>query len=94
VNLFREEDEDRREVEFHAYREEEALVQIERLNTVRERRDGAAVAGALERLRADARAGRNTMPAALDAVEAYATVGEVCGALRDVYGTYREPIRF
>ncbi|MDP6988676.1 MAG: methylmalonyl-CoA mutase family protein [Planctomycetota bacterium] len=94
VNVFREEDEDRREVEFHAYREEEALVQIERLNTVRERRDGAAVAGALERLRADARAGRNTMPAALDAVEAYATVGEVCGALRDVYGTYREPIRF
>ena len=94
VNVFREEGEERREVEFHAYREEEARVQIERLAAVRVRRDADAVTAALERLRADARAGRNTMPAALDAVEAYATVGEVCGGLRDVYGVYREPIRF
>ena len=34
------------------------------------------------------------MPAIIDAVEAYATVGEVCGALKEVFGTYREPVRF
>ena len=32
----------------------------------------------------------NTMPFILDAVKAYATVGEICDALRDVYGTYEE----
>jgi len=34
------------------------------------------------------------MPAAMDAVEAYASVGEVCGVLRDVFGACKEPIRF
>ena len=34
------------------------------------------------------------MPAAMDAVKAYATVGEVCGALKTVFGTYKEPVRF
>ena len=34
------------------------------------------------------------MPATMDAVEAYATVGEVCGVLKDVFGTYQEPVRF
>jgi methylmalonyl-CoA mutase N-terminal domain/subunit len=32
----------------------------------------------------------NTMPYIIDAVRAYATIGEICGALRDVYGTYTE----
>jgi methylmalonyl-CoA mutase N-terminal domain/subunit len=32
----------------------------------------------------------NTMPYIIDAVKAYATVGEVCDALREVYGTYEE----
>ncbi|MCP5033583.1 MAG: hypothetical protein GY939_17420, partial [Actinomycetia bacterium] len=45
-------------------------------------------------LREAAKAATNVMPAAIDAVEAYATVGEVCSALKDVYGSYREPIRF
>ena len=34
------------------------------------------------------------LAAVMDAVEAYASVGEVCGVLRDVFGTYREPVRF
>ncbi|MEE8409835.1 MAG: hypothetical protein V3T05_09535 [Myxococcota bacterium] len=34
------------------------------------------------------------MPAAIDAVEAYATVGEVCGVLKEVFGSYEEPVRF
>jgi methylmalonyl-CoA mutase N-terminal domain/subunit len=36
----------------------------------------------------------NIMPSIIDAVEAYATVGEVCAVLRDVLGTYDEPVRF
>ena len=88
------EEEEERDVEFHPYREEEARRQIDRLQRVRRERDGAAVRGLLEGVRSAARAGRNVMPAVMDAVEAYATVGEVCGALKDVFGGYVEPVRF
>jgi methylmalonyl-CoA mutase N-terminal domain/subunit len=67
----------------------------------RDRRDAAAVAGSLEALVAAARmprssgvAGPNLVPLMLDAVRAEATLGEICGALRDVWGSYREPVRF
>ena len=88
------EEEEERDVEFHPYREEEARRQIDRLQRVRRERYGAAVRGLLEGVRSAARAGRNVMPAVMDAVEAYATVGEVCGALKDVFGGYVEPVRF
>jgi methylmalonyl-CoA mutase N-terminal domain/subunit len=94
VNRFVEEEEEEREVEFHPYREEEAGRQIERLRRVRGERDGAAVLRLLEGVRAAARAGRNVMPSVMDAVEAYATGGEICGALKDVFGGYVEPVRF
>ncbi|MFQ5844166.1 MAG: methylmalonyl-CoA mutase [Planctomycetota bacterium] len=93
VNCFTEEEEERA-VEFHPYRPEEAACQRRRLERVRGERDAAAVAAHLERVKAAAAAERNVMPAAVDAVEAYATVGEVCGALKDVLGAYREPVRF
>ena len=50
----------------------------------------AAVARALDKLRKAAEGTDNTMPALLDAVRAYATVGEMCDALRDVWGEYQE----
>jgi len=93
VNCFVEE-EAAQEVEFHPYREQEAAKQIERLRRIRAERDGEAVKELLERVRAAAATTENVMPAVIDAVEAYATVGEVCGALKDVFGAYREPIRF
>ena len=93
VNCFEEEEEER-EVEFHPYREGEARKQMERLEGVRGQRDDAAVAAALTALRAAAEAGENVMPATMDAVEAYATVGEVCSVLSEVFGTYQEPVRF
>jgi methylmalonyl-CoA mutase, N-terminal domain len=65
--------------------------QVERLERVRARRDAGAVANSLERLRRAARDGDNTMPATIEAVRAYATLGEICSALRDVYGVYEEP---
>jgi len=93
VNRYRE-DEEAREVEFHPYREEEARRQMERLARVRAERDAPAVERLLARVRDAARAGGNVMPAVMDAVEAYATVGEVCGVLKSVFGTYQEPVRF
>ena len=65
--------------------------QVERLEQTRSRRDNGAVAKSLDRLRVAAQRGDNTMPATIEAVRAYATLGEVCSALRDVYGVYEEP---
>ena len=94
VNCFREEDAKEEAVEFHPYREEEARRQLERLAQVRAQRDAAAVEATLARVREAAAGGQNVMPAIMDAVEAYATVGEVCGVLKGVFGTLAEPIRF
>ncbi|WP_213454226.1 acyl-CoA mutase large subunit family protein [Rhizomonospora bruguierae] len=57
-------------------------------------RDEAAVRKALSRLVAEARTDANLVPALLDAARAEATLGEICGALRDEWGNYREPARF
>ena len=65
--------------------------QVERLEQTRTRRDPGAVRNALDKLQMAARKEENTMPATIDAVRAYATLGEICSALRDVYGIYEEP---
>jgi methylmalonyl-CoA mutase, N-terminal domain len=65
--------------------------QIERLNQARAHRDSGAVANALEKLKRAADRGENTMPATIEAVREYATLGEICSALREVYGVYEEP---
>jgi methylmalonyl-CoA mutase N-terminal domain/subunit len=65
--------------------------QIERLEQARAKRDDGAVTRVLDQLRKTAQAGDNTMPATIEAVREYATLGEICSALRDVYGVYEEP---
>jgi len=65
--------------------------QLERLAQVRSTRDKGAVSNSLEKLKLAARDNENTMPYIIDAVAAYATVEEICVALRDVYGIYEEP---
>jgi methylmalonyl-CoA mutase N-terminal domain/subunit len=65
--------------------------QVARLEQTRSQRDNGAVSNALEKLKKAARNGDNTMPATIEAVRAYATLGEICDALRDVYGLYEEP---
>jgi len=65
--------------------------QVERLGQTRSRRDAGAVANALDNLKLAAQQNENTMPATIEAVRAYATLGEICSALRDVYGVYEEP---
>jgi methylmalonyl-CoA mutase N-terminal domain/subunit len=65
--------------------------QVERLEATRAQRDQGAVTNALEKLQLAAQQNENTMPATIEAVRAYATLGEICSALRDVYGIYEEP---
>ena len=65
--------------------------QVERVRALRARRDSRAVEEALARLSEDAASdGANLMPSILDASRAYATMGEMCEALRTVWGVWRE----
>jgi methylmalonyl-CoA mutase N-terminal domain/subunit len=64
--------------------------QLARLEDLRARRDAAGVKGALAALQTGARNGVNTMPLLLDAARAYATIGEMCDSLREVWGEYVE----
>ena len=64
--------------------------QLAKLERLKRERDNAAIQRALDRLRAAARSTENVMLPILDAVRAYATVGEMCDALRDVWGEYEE----
>ena len=67
-----------------------AGIQLQRLDELRKRRDNDALGRSLDTLRHTARGRGNTMEALLDCVRAYATVGEMCDALREVWGEYEE----
>ena len=67
---------------------------LERLNRVRRERDNAAVRRALENLRRVTKGTENTMPAIIEAVKTYATLGEIMDVFRDVFGEYMEPAVF
>lgn len=67
-----------------------AKKQVERLSMLRKRRDGVAVDRALAGIRAAAKSEDNMMPLLIQAVEAYATIGEICDVLRDEWGEYQE----
>src|SRR5487761_772434 len=64
--------------------------QAERLRKLRADRSGAEVDRRLKALRKAAEGEENLMPRIYDAVKAYATLGEICDALRDVFGIYEE----
>jgi len=64
---------------------------IAALGRLRAERDGRAVERALGDLRAAAHEGVNLVPALVDTVKTYATIGEICGVLREVFGEYRAP---
>ncbi len=68
--------------------------QVHELGSRRDARDEAAVRAALDTMTAVARGQGNLMPSMLAAVRLEATLGEICGALRELWGEYREPARF
>ena len=65
--------------------------QADRLSEVRRTRDAGRVGQALDRLRIACQGKENTMPHILDAVRAYATLGEIIDVMKDTFGTYEEP---
>jgi len=93
VNCYRLEEEEQ-PIEFHAFKQEDCAEQVRRLSGVRAERDESAVKQALMRVVSDAKEGKNVMPALIDAVKIYATVGELTKCLVEAYGRYEEPIRF
>jgi len=68
--------------------------QIESLNRVRGERDNTEVKKALEKLKEKALSNDNLMPYILDAVKTYASIGEICDTLREVFGEYQEVVGF
>lgn len=65
--------------------------QLARLHETKTKRDNGAVSNVLEKLKKGAQENVNLMPLTIEAVKEYATVEEICTALRDVYGIYEEP---
>ena len=91
VGVNRYEDPDEKEIEILAIDEALERQQIERVQALRGRRDSAAAEQAIARLKREAaRDDVNLMPAIIDASKAYVTMGEMCDALRDVWGIWRE----
>jgi methylmalonyl-CoA mutase N-terminal domain/subunit len=66
--------------------------QIERVRALRVRRDAGKWKAAVEAVEAAARSGSNVMPRIVEAVDAYATVGEISDAMRRVFGEYKEAV--
>ena len=64
--------------------------QVARLNKMKAGRDNAAVQAALAKLREAAKGTENLMPYLIDAVKTYATLGEICGVLREEFGEYKQ----
>ena len=87
VNRYVEEEPAR--VAIHQHAEEVAAERRTAMAAVRAARDAAAVARALERLRAAAAGKANLVPILVEAVKAYATMGEICDVLREAFGEYR-----
>jgi methylmalonyl-CoA mutase, N-terminal domain len=88
VNVY--EPQDEQEMEIHRIDPEISNRQLERLKELKERRDNALVERRLEELKEAARGDENTMYPILEAVRAYATVQEICDAMKEVFGSYRE----
>ncbi|WP_181691709.1 methylmalonyl-CoA mutase [Natronomonas sp. LN261] len=87
VNEFEVDEEPKEDIE--EVSEEEQRQQRERVQELRESRDNEAVEDALAALRDAAEGSDNVMPYIVDAVKAYATTGEICNAMRDVFGEYQ-----
>jgi len=87
VNRFQSDDQP---IELLQIDETSSRQQTAKLAALRARRDNGKVQRTLDGLRRAAEGTENTMPFLLDAVRAYATLGEICDALRGVFGTYQE----
>jgi methylmalonyl-CoA mutase N-terminal domain/subunit len=89
VNKYRDEEEP--QPEYFKVDQTMAAQQREKLERLRSERDSAAAEQALVKLRQAAEGEDNLMPAIIEAVHAYCTLGEISGAMREVFGEYKSP---
>jgi methylmalonyl-CoA mutase N-terminal domain/subunit len=94
VNKYAEGGEDQPDVELHDYDESWVDTQVAGLKELRRSRDNREAARCLMDLESAARDGRNVMPLLVDCCRAYATVGEMAGVFRQVFGEWEEPSIF
>ena len=92
VNIF--EEKENVEIDLLKIPEEVEIDQKKSLKKVKEERNNSKVKETLIKLREAAENGENLMPRILDCVREYATLGEMCGTLKEVFGIYKEPIIF
>ncbi len=90
VNVNVHEPQEESDVETHAVSQEVSDAQVKRLKELKERRDNEQVEKCLKAIKKAAEESENTMYPTLEAVRAYATVQEICDAMKEVYGSYRE----
>jgi len=86
-------DEKERELSLYEMDPEVSKKQIARLQRVKAERDNKHVGATLEKLRLVAEGKQNIMPSLIDAVKAYATIGEITDVLRNVFGSFDEPVQ-
>jgi methylmalonyl-CoA mutase N-terminal domain/subunit len=94
VNKYTEGTEAQTDVELHEYNEQWVENQNAGLKELRKNRDNREVTRLLKELEKGARNGKNVMPLLVDCCRAYATVGEMAGVFRDVFGEWQEPSIF
>ncbi|HEX8084044.1 MAG TPA: methylmalonyl-CoA mutase family protein, partial [Solirubrobacteraceae bacterium] len=73
---------------------ESERLQVERLRAFKDSRDASAVERRLEEIRAAARGTKNMLPVLREALKDGCSIGEVCGAMKDVFGAYQQPASF
>jgi len=91
VNKFVTEGEEEHKLSLHKADVASLKRQLERLEQVRRQRDNSKVNSALGELKKAAEGDENLMPYIIEAVKAYATMGEIFSVLKSVYGTFKEP---
>jgi methylmalonyl-CoA mutase N-terminal domain/subunit len=91
VNRFTRDEPERQQLQLWELDSALGARQREELARVKARRDNSLVARTLVNLRDTARSDRSLMPAIIDAVRAYASIGEICGVFREEFGTFQEP---
>jgi methylmalonyl-CoA mutase N-terminal domain/subunit len=94
VNKYADEVEDQTDVELHEYNEQWVEQQLAGLKELRRTRDNREVTRTLKDLEKGTRDGKNVMPLLVDCCRAYATVGELAGVFRDLFGEWEEPSLF
>jgi methylmalonyl-CoA mutase N-terminal domain/subunit len=82
------------DVELYAFDPTVAQSQLAKLARVRRERDDGRAQASLGRLTDEARGAGNLMPAIMECVKAYATLGEICAAMKRVFGEHKEPVRW